>query len=864
MSPLQVLRLVDSTLSGLDEPQAQLRAQRDGENRPTAQPPHGWPQRLRRAVVNPFVLILFCLAAVSAATEDLPAAAVITTLAAVSCVLQIRQEQRADQAVATLRAMVARTATVVRRARPGGRSVAREVPTDHLVPGDVVRLAPGELVPADIRLLRSGDLMVNQALLTGESLPAFKHATLDGLEVRDAAVHPRRPATPFDDPRLCLLGSMVIGGSGTGVVVATGTDTYVGATRQSLPPRGETAFDRGVRGVSRTLVRVMLAAVPAVLAANALARKDWPQAFPFAVSVAVGLTPEMLPVVTTTVLARAAALLRARGLIVKRLPAIHNLGAMDVLCTDKTGTLTRNSTTVACYLDPAGISDRTVLRWAALNSQVNADRLGPLFCDPLDDALIRRAAELGLRIDDGVSPVEAFGFDVARRRATVVVRRQATPGSDTVVTKGAVEAVLDCCTWVRAGGVDRPMSPGERRRLDELAASLYGAGVRVLAVAIGTPAGRRGPIGERDMTLIGFIGLRDELRRGVPSALAALAGQGVSVKLVTGDHPQVAARICREAGLPPGEPVRGCELDSLDDAALAALAERATVFARVEPHQKARIVTALRSRGHTVGYLGDGLNDASALRAADVGVCVESAAPVARASADAILAGKDLATLSDAIGLSRRAFVNIMKHIKITVSSNVGNVTAVVAAAALLPFLPMLPLQILVQNLLFDASQLCLAFDRADDGGSARPRTFDSGDLLRFVVCFGILNALADLATFAALRHVLGSHLSPSAQVLFHTGWFVENLLTQILAVHLLRSGAGLRRWSWASRPVLLGSAAIAAASIAFTVGPVAALLGFRPLPPAYFGWLAVVLAAFCVTTLAGKSAYQRAVRSWL
>ncbi|HEY2674556.1 MAG TPA: magnesium-translocating P-type ATPase [Rugosimonospora sp.] len=872
MSPLQVLRLVDSSLSGLDEPQAEMRAARDGENMPLAQRPRGWPQRLSYAVVNPFVLILLCLAAVSAATEDLSAAAVISTLAAISCVLQARQEYRADQAVATLRAMVARTATVVRRARPGGPAVSREVPTTHLVPGDVVRLAPGELVPADIRLLRSGDLMVNQALLTGESLPAFKHATLDGLDVpydgpgthHGSALRDRGPATLFDDPRLCLLGSTVIGGSGTGVVIGTGTDTYVGATRRNLPPRGETAFDRGVRGVSRTLIRVMLAAVPAVLAVNALARENWPQAFLFAVSVAVGLTPEMLPVVTTTVLARAAVLLRARGLIVKRLPAIHNLGAMDVLCTDKTGTLTENRTTVECHLDPSGIPDAGVLRWAALNSQVNADRLGPLFCDPLDEALMRRAEEFGLRVDDGVVAVEAFGFDVARRRATVVVRRTGAPGADTVVTKGAVEEVLDCCTWVRSGGVDRPMSPEERRRLDELAGSLYDAGVRVLAVAIGDRHNRRGRVGERDMTLIGYVGLRDELRGGAPAALADLSAQGVSVKLVTGDHPQVAARICREAGLPPGTPVRGSELDPLDDAALAELAERTTIFARVDPHQKARIVTALRSRGHTVGYLGDGLNDASALRAADVGVCVESAAPTARASADVILASKDLATLSGALGLSRRAFMNIIKHIKITVSSNVGNVTSVVVAGALLPFLPMLPLQILVQNLLFDISQLFIAFDRTDDGGYARPRTFDSGDLMRFVVCFGIINSLADLATFAALRHVLGAHLSPSAQVLFHTGWFVENLLTQILAVHLLRSGRSVRRWSWASRPVLVASLVIVTVTLSLTVEPVAGLLGFGALPPAYFGWLAVVLAAFCVATLAGKFAYQRAVRSWL
>jgi Mg2+-importing ATPase len=863
MSPLQVLRLVESSPSGLDEPQAELRAQRDGENMALGHRPYRWPARLTRAAVNPFVVILLCLAAVSAATEDLSVAAVITTLAAISCALQASQEHRGDQAAAALRAMVSRTATVVRRARPGAPPVAREVPIHHLVPGDVIRLAPGELVPADIRLLRSGDLMVSQALLTGESLPAFKHAALDGL---DAATQAGGGAagTLFDDPRLCLLGSTVIGGSGTGVVVATGTDTYFGATRRDLPRRSETAFDRGVRGVSRTLVRVMLAAVPAVLAVDALSRDNWSQALLFAVSAAVGLTPEMLPVVTTTVLARAAEMLRGRGLIVKRLPAIHNLGAMDVLCIDKTGTLTENRATVACYLDPAGDVDPAVLAWAAVNSQVNADRLGPLFCDPMDEALMRRAEELGLALDDGIIGIEAFGFDVARRRATVVVRRMAAPGADTVITKGAVEEVLDSCTRVRTGGADRPMSPEDRDRLRELTDSLHDGGVRVLAVAIGTRRGTGRAPGDREMILVGYVGLRDDLRSSAPAALAALAGHGVSVKLVTGDHPQVAARVCREAGLQPGRPVRGNELDALDDAALTELAERTTVFARVDPHQKARIVTALRAGGHTVGYLGDGINDASALRAADVGVCVEGAAQIARASADVILARKDLVALAGALGLARRAFVNIIKHIKITVSSNVGNVTSVVAAGVLLPFLPMLPLQLLVQNLLFDISQLFLAFDRTDDGVHRVPRTFDSTDLLRFVVCFGIINSAADLATFAALRHVLGPHPTPSTQVLFHTGWFVENLLTQILAVHLLRSGASVRRWSWASRPVLVASLAIVGASVALTVSPVAEVLGFGALPPVYFGWLAVILAAFCVATLTGKFAYQRAVRRWL
>jgi Mg2+-importing ATPase len=867
MPPLQVLRALESSLRGLEESVAAARLAHYGDNVVRPARASGWPAQLLTAVTSPFVLILLFLDAASLISRDLAGLGVITAMAMVSCTLHLTQVYRADKAAAALRAMVSTTATALRRATPQAAPVAREVPTEHLVPGDVVRLAAGDIVPADLRLLRSADLRVSQALVTGESLPVLKYATLSAAP-NGSRRSPEAEPTVFDCPQLCLLGSSVVGGSATAVVVATGSATYFGAASgDPRHARGETTFDRGVKGVSWALIRFILAAVPAVLVINGLARGDWLQAFLFAVSVAVGLTPEMLPVVVTTALARGATMMSRHGVIVKRLPAIHNLGAMDVLCTDKTGTLTQDRISLACHLDPAGQPDVEVLRWACRGSHFGVEHAGEIVGDPLDEALLRHAEQIDLSVDGGYRCVDAVTFEAVRRRATVVLRRTGQPGVDLLVTKGAVEEVLSCCTRVRLGGCDQALDARQGKRLRELADTLHAEGVRVLAVALKTqPAGTRGyrAADECAMTLIGFVGLLDEAKSDASDALRDLAGRGVQVKMITGDHPLVAARICRDAGLEPGRPVPGDDLDLLDDAALTALAEHTTVFARVDPQQKARVVSALRAGGHTVGYLGDGVNDAPALRAADVGICVEAGVDVARESSDVLLVRKDLATLTGAAIGARRSFANIIKYVKITVSSNVGNVCSVLAASVVLPFLPMLPLQLLIQNLLFDAAALSLAFDRTDQSAQQRPRSFDSADLIRFVVCFGAINSLADLATFAVLWHTLGAHASASTQVLFHTGWFVENLLTQALAVHLLRSRAGLSGWSWAARPVLITTIAIAVISLVTPFSPLGPVLGLRALPAAYYGWLAAVLAAFCVATLTGKSIYRRRLHSWL
>jgi len=866
--PLQVLRGLDSSRRGLDEAQAQARLARHGDNAIAVPAQPGWGGRVLIAVRNPFVVILIALTAVSTATGDLGGAAVITAMIVISCLLRIRQEYRSDRAAVALRAMVATTATVVRRAAPGAPAAAREVPVDQLVPGDLVQLTAGDMVPADLRLLRSDDLALNQAVFTGESRPAAKRASsvisgrsLAGADGTGAG------ASVFDSPVLCLMGTSVVSGSGTAVVVATGPATYLGATAHDLPRGGRgTAFDRGVRDVTWLLISLMLVCAPLVLAVNASVRGHPLEAFLFAVAVAVGLTPEMLAVVVTSALARGAGALAGRAAIVKRLPAMHNLGAMDVLCTDKTGTLTEDRVSLDCHIDPAGRADPGVLRSAWLGSHWSAVADGSV-TDVLDQALLACGDERGLAAGQDTALVDTVPFDFARRRVTVVTRTGGALGRHTLITKGAPAEVLDCCTRVRRGAGAVPLGHDERARALALADALARDGVRVLAVGQAVrpaKAGRYRPADEAGLTLVGFVGFRDRPRPSARRALADLAAGGVAVKIVTGDDPLVAARICGDVGIAPGHVVTGRQIARMDDRALAVAAETGTVFARVDPGQKARLVRSLRAAGHTVGFLGDGVNDAAALRGADVGISVADATAVARECADVILLRKDLTMLGQAITEGRRSFGNVIKYLKITISSNFGNVLSLLAASAVLPFLPMLPLQVLAQNLCFDVSQLALAFDAVDEPSLRRPRTFDRRDLARFVICLGPVNTLADLATFAILWRIMGGHAGAAGQAVFRAGWFAENLLTQAVAVHLLRS-----RWlpsarRHAARPVLLATLALGLLGLGLPLTPVGAALRLQAPPAAFYPLLAAVLAGFALAVVAARAWYLRRNARWL
>ncbi|GHI06025.1 magnesium-translocating P-type ATPase [Streptomyces cellostaticus] len=839
---LEVLRELDTGPRGLTEAQAEERLARFGENSLPDRREASWPKLFLRSLRDPFTAVLLCLGLVSAAVFAWGTAAVILLLVGVSCVLRTTGEHRADRSTAALRELVATTATVLRRADEDAAPVPRELPVGELVPGDVVRLGPGDLVPADVRLLRASGLTVHQSALTGESAPAAKTAD---------AVPPATGTAALVHPQCCFQGSSVASGSATAVVTATGARTrFAAAHGRGADRQDPSAFDRSVHGVSWILIRFMLLTPPLVLMAGAALRGRGLETLPFAVAVAVGLTPEMLPVLVTTCLARGAALLaRTHGVIVKRLPALHDIGAVEVLCLDKTGTLTQDRPTVDRALGPDGEDDPEILHWAAVNAWWTLQLAHLPVPDALDEAILDAAAENELTAYDGAAAVP---FDPLRRLATAVVRTPGRLGVHTLVVKGDVRAVLERCA----------LPDDERARLGALATRLADDGLRVLAIATAERPARPcdyTPADERGLDFRGLITLRDTLASTAADALHVLTGQGVAVKVLTGDHPGTAARACRDLGIPVAQDgvVDAGVLDTLTDAELPELAGRTTVFARCTPDHKARILQALRGAGLTVGFLGDGVNDLPALRAADVGIAPREAADVAREGADVVLAEKDLTAIAHAIAAGRHAGGNIATYLRITLSSNLGNVIAMLSAGLLLPFLPMLPAQVLTQNLCFDAAQLAFAHDRPHPSVLRRPAVLNPRELLRFITGFGALNAVADLATFAVLALALHGPGTGDDEAVFHSGWFTENLLTQALVMVLLRVG---RRSPAGRRPGPVARAAIGLAVIGLALppSPLGPVLGLTALPVVYYVLLTAVLVLYAAGLLAARKGYER------
>ncbi|MET7875078.1 magnesium-translocating P-type ATPase [Streptomyces cyaneofuscatus] len=849
---LHILRSLESGPRGLVEAHAEERLARFGENVLPSWWPVPWPRRFVRSLRDPFTSVLLCLGLVSAVVSAWGTACVILALVAVSCLLRSTEEHRADRSTAALRELVATTATVVRRTSADAPSRERDIPVADLVPGDVIRLGPGDLVPADVQVLRAGGLTVHQSALTGESAPVAKHP----LDAPDPAL---AGAGPFAQPQLCFQGSSVTSGSGTAVITATGGATRFAAAHDGRArQRGASAFDRSVQGISWTLIRFMLLTPPLVLMANAALRGRGLETLPFAVAVAVGLTPEMLPVIVTTALARGAArLARTSGVIVKRLPALHDLGAVDVLCLDKTGTLTEDRPVVEAAVDGSDLPDPGVLRWAALSALWTLQLAELPAPDALDEAVLDAAEEAeGWGPAAAYEGVAALPFDPVRRVATAVLRRPGRLGVHTLVTKGAVEAVLERCA----------LDGEERERLLALAARKAESGLRLLAVARADRPARHGaytPADERGLTFVGLVALRDVPAPSAADALDVLARRGVTVKVLTGDHPGTAARACEDLGLRTdagggfGEVVTAELVDTLSDAELARVADRATVFARCTPEHKARIVSALRAAGHTTGFLGDGVNDLPALHAADVGICPRNAVDVAREAADVVLAEKDLTAIDRAVLAGRHSSGNIATYLRITLSSNLGNVIAMLTAGLMLPFLPMLPAQVLVQNLCFDAAQLAFAFDRPGANALRRPAVLRSRDFLRFITGFGLLNAAADLATFGVLALALHNAAGTDGEAAFHAGWFTENLLTQALVMVLLRTGrsAAERR---AGGPLRAAAAGLAAVGVLLPLTPLGPLLGMSALPPLYYLLLGSVLGLYAVGLTAARRRYER------
>lgn len=804
---------------------------------------------------NPFNLLLSALTLISWLTDDMKATVVIAAMVGISTLLRFVQEARSNQAADALRAMVSNTATVLRPRADAPVATALEpaladarrveLPMRELVPGDVVALSAGDMIPADCRVLVAKDLFVSQSALTGEALPVEKFA-------RDLAGQ----AAALERDNLVYMGTNVISGTAVALVLHTGEQSFFGALAQrvSAVDPGTTAFQAGINRVSWLLIRFMLVMAPLVLLINGFTKGDWWEAALFALSIAVGLTPEMLPMIVTATLAKGAVFMARRQVIVKRLEAIHNFGAMDVLCTDKTGTLTQDRIALERHTDAWGEPAGHVLALAWLNSrhQTGLKNL-------LDQAVLEGGGAIGGTLD-GWAKVDEVPFDFARRRMSVVVAAPA--GGHLLVCKGALEEMLAVCSHVEHGGQRVPLDDALRGRIQQVAAEMNHQGLRVIAVASRAFDGAQqrasyGVADEAGLTLAGHVAFLDPAKASAAPALQALARHGVAVKVLTGDNEHVTRKVCADVGLPAGRIVLGAEVEQASDARLGELATQHQVFAKLTPAHKERIVRALHKQGHVVGFLGDGINDAPALRAADIGISVDSAVDVAKESADIILLEKSLMVLEQCVIEGRRTFANMLKYIKMTASSNFGNVFSVLVASAFIPFLPMLPLHLLVQNLLYDISQIAIPFDRVDDEFLARPQRWDPADLGRFMVCFGPISSVFDLSTFALMWFVFGAD-TPAEQTLFQSGWFVVGLLTQTLIVHMIRTRRLPFVQSRAATPLLVMTAVIVALGVWLPMGPLAHYFKLQALPPLYFAVLPVILLGYMALTQAVKGWYAR------
>jgi Mg2+-importing ATPase len=850
-SPEALLDALQSNPGGLDAEQIRARLQRDGLNEVSREKPPHWSLQLLRAFRNPFIVVLLVLAGVQLATDgnDLTGPLIIAVMVGISVLLSFTQEYRSSRAAEQLKAMVRNTATVRRRASDG-HSEQIEVPVRELVVGDIVQLAAGDMVPADLRLLGAKDLFISQAILTGESVPVEKAAP--------AATVPGVVDDPLELASVCYMGTNVVSGTASAVVLATGARSYLGSLAHSMAgARVQTSFDRGIRSVSWLLIRFMAVMVPVVFVINGLDKHDWGEAFLFALSIAVGLTPEMLPLIVTANLSKGALAMSRRKVVVKRLNAIQNFGAMDVLCTDKTGTLTLDRIVLERHLDLDGEASDQALEYGYLNSRFQTG-----LKNLLDKAVLAHrdleAAATRYRV------VDEIPFDFQRRRMSVVLADGA--GEHLLICKGAVEEMLSICAWAQTGGVIEPMTGERRRAIKAMTHSLNEDGLRVLVVAVRrqpAQAHAYGVADEEGLVAVGCLAFLDPPKDSAATAIRALHQHGVAVKVITGDNEAVTRKICREVGLDVGESVQGRDIESLDDAALDALVARVTVFAKISPLQKARVVRSLQRLGHTVGFLGDGINDAPALHDADVGISVDTATDIAKESADIILLEKNLMVLEEGVLEGRVTFGNIMKYIKMTASSNFGNVFSVLVASAFLPFLPMLPLQILVQNLLYDISQLSIPFDRMDEEYLSKPRKWDAGDIGRFMAWIGPVSSIFDITTFWLMWHYFGAN-SPAHQSLFQSGWFIEGLLSQTLIVHMIRTRRIPFLQSVASAPVLGLTLAIIVLGMLIPFSTLGGKIGMVPLPPMYFAWLALTLASYCVLTQLVKVIYIRRYGRWL
>ena len=869
-----------SRITGLTEEQVDEHRAQFGANRVTHEKAKPLGARIVEAFINPFTAILLCLALVSCATDIfIPlwnhspeevspvTVAIILTMVIISGTLRFVQESRSGHAAEKLLAMITTTCTVIRK--PGG---TQELALEELVVGDIIHLSAGDMVPADVRILEAKDLFISQSAMTGESDPVEKFA--------HSCEH---TASVTDCSNLAFMGTNVISGAANAVVVAVGDDTLFGAIASSAASEPvETNFTKGVNAVSWVLIRFMLVMIPIVFFVNGFTKHDWAGAFLFAISVAVGLTPEMLPMIVTTCLAKGAVSMSRKKTIVKNLNSIQDFGAMDILCTDKTGTLTQDKVVLEYHMNVNGEDDLRVLRHAYLNSYFQTG-----YKNLMDVAIIERTEEqeaANPRLADlsqTYHKVDEIPFDFTRRRLSTVVEDRA--GKRQMITKGAVEEMLGVCSFAEDGGTVQPLTDDVRTKILETVGRLNENGMRVIAIAQKSVDESRTAYSVQDesgMVLMGYLAFLDPPKESAAAAIRTLKAHGVTTKILTGDNDRVTRCICKQVGLPVHRLLLGEAIEAMSESELERAALETDVFAKLSPAQKARVVTALRNAGHTVGFMGDGINDAPAMKAADIGISVDTAVDVAKESADIILLEKNLMVLEQGIMEGRKTYANMIKYIKMTASSNFGNMFSVLAASALLPFLPMESVHLILLNLIYDLSCTAIPWDNVDEEFLAVPRKWDASGIGSFMLWIGPTSSVFDWLTYAFLYFVLcpmfvsggvlfndlAAHYSgaellqmqASYIALFHAGWFVESMWSQTLVIHMIRTPKLPFLQSRASAGVTLLTGAGIALLTAIPFTPLGAALGLAPLPAAYFAYLIPCIILYMMLATSLKKAYVR------
>ena len=847
----------NSEESGFDEDTVEEMRDKFGLNKLSQHEGDSILRRLVAAFINPFTVVLFVLACISFFTDfvlalpenrEMKTVVIILSMVFISGVLRFVQEYRSDKAAERLKAMVNTTTSVLRAGR--GKI---EIPLEEVVAGDIISLAAGDMVPADVRILSCKDLFISQSALTGESEPVEKFSAVREFDHND----------PLHLDNLAFVGTNVISGTATCLAIAVGDATILGSLAGNTA-KVVTSFEKGVNSVSWVLIRFMLGMVPVVLFVNGFTKGDWLEAFLFALSIAVGLTPEMLPMIVTTNLGKGAVRMARKKTVIKKLDSIQNFGAMDILCTDKTGTLNQDKIVLERYLDIYGKQDARVLRHAFINSHFQTG-----LKNLIDVAILKHAEDEELKgLQDNYIKIDEIPFDFNRRRMSVVVRD--ARGKTQIITKGAVEEMLTTCSLVEYEGRVEALNLEFKRNILGVVQDLNDDGMRVLAVAQKNhpaPVGAFSVHDESDMVLIGYLAFLDPPKETAGAAIRALNEHGVEVKVLTGDNDAVTRRICRQVGLAGNEILLGTDIEGMDAAELGLAVERGNIFAKLSPDQKKRIIAALRANGHVVGFMGDGINDAPAMREADVSISVDSAVDVAKESADIILLEKSLLVLEEGVVEGRKTFANIIKYIKMTASSNFGNMFSVLAASAFLPFLPMLPLQILILNLIYDMSCIAVPWDNVDEEYLRKPKKWDASSIGTFMIWIGPTSSVFDITTYVLMFFVIcpavlgGAYGAPGVDgvafaALFHTGWFVESLWSQTLVIHMIRTRKIPFLQSRASFPVLCFTSAGIALGTCIPYTSFGSSVGMMPLPGAYYGWLAATLVGYMLLVTLLKTIY--------